>query len=195
MSISKLFDLGGRKALVTGASRGIGRKLAVALADAGADVAIVARARADLDPTVADIKRFGRQAFAFALDVRDAVACAAVVDASADALGGIDILINNAGTEEVRPSVEVDPPLWDKIVDTNLKGAFFCSQSAAKRMLAAGHGGSIVNLCSLTSHVGIPTAVPYGSSKSGLLGMTRGLAAEWAPHRIRVNAIAPGYFE
>ena len=195
MSISKLFDLGGRKALVTGASRGIGCKLAVALAEAGADVAVVARASADLEPAVAEIKSFNRQGFAFALDVRDAAACAPVVDAAVEALGGIDILINNAGTEEVRPSVEVDSPLWDKIMDTNLKGAFFCSQSAAKHMLAAGRGGSIVNLCSLTSHVGIPTAVPYGSSKSGLLGMTRGLAAEWAPHRIRVNAIAPGYFE
>src|SRR5690348_8923303 len=118
MSISKLFDLGGRKALVTGASRVIGPRLAAALAEAGADVAVVVRATVDLEPTLTNIKRFRRQTFAFALDVRDAAACGAVVDEAADALGGIDILINNAGTEEVRPSVEVDPPLWDKIVDT-----------------------------------------------------------------------------
>lgn len=84
--------------------------------------------------------------------------------------------------------------LWDKILDTNLKGAFFCAQAAAKHMIAGGTGGSIINLLSLTSAVGIPTAVPYGTSKTGLLGMTRALAAEWAPHGIRVNGIAPGYF-
>jgi NAD(P)-dependent dehydrogenase (short-subunit alcohol dehydrogenase family) len=195
MAVLGLFDLSGRKALVTGASRGIGQRLAVALAEAGADVGVFARSSADLAQAVRTIQQLGRRASAFALDVQDAAACSAAVNAAAEALGGIDILINNAGTEEVRSSVEVDALLWDKILDTNLKGAFFCAQAAAKRMLAAGHGGSIVNLCSLTSHVGIPTAVPYGSSKSGLLGMTRGLAAEWAQHGIRVNAIAPGYFE
>ncbi len=109
-------------------------------------------------------------------------------------MGGLDILINNAGVEEVCPSLEVKPELWDRILDTNLKGAFFAAQAAGRAMVAAGHGGSILNLCSLTSEVGIPTAVPYGSSKTGLLGMTRALAAEWAPLGIRVNAIAPGYF-
>jgi NAD(P)-dependent dehydrogenase (short-subunit alcohol dehydrogenase family) len=195
MAVLKLFDLSGRKALVTGASRGIGQRLAIALADAGADLAVFARSRADLAQTLAAIQPFGRRTSAFTLDVRDEAACSTAVDAAAAALGDIDILINNAGTEEIRPSVEVDAALWDKILDTNLRGAFFCAQAAAKRMLEAGHGGSIVNLCSLTSHVGIPAAVPYGSSKSGLLGMTRGLAAEWAAHGIRVNAIAPGYFE
>ena len=87
----------------------------------------------------------------------------------------------------------MDEALWDKIVDTNLRGAFFCAQAAFHAMRPRG-SGAIVNLCSLTSYVGIPTAVPYGSSKTGLLGMTRALAAEWAPHGIRVNAIAPGYF-
>jgi NAD(P)-dependent dehydrogenase (short-subunit alcohol dehydrogenase family) len=195
MAVSRRFDLSGRKALVSGASRGIGRKLAVALAEAGADLAVTARGKADLDPTVVEIESLGRRAFALALDVRDAAACSAAIAAAADALGGIDILVNNAGTEEIRPSTEVDPSLWDNIIDTNLKGAFFCAQAAAKHMLAAGRGGSILNICSLTSHVGIPTAVPYGSSKSGLLGMTRGLAAEWASQGIRVNAIAPGYFK
>jgi NAD(P)-dependent dehydrogenase (short-subunit alcohol dehydrogenase family) len=89
--------------------------------------------------------------------------------------------------------MDVDEALWDQILSTNLKGAFFCAQAAARLMAEKG-GGAIVNLCSLTSYVGIPTAVPYGASKSGLLGMTHALAAEWAPHNIRVNAIAPGYF-
>jgi len=109
-------------------------------------------------------------------------------------LGGLDILVNNAGVEEVRPSLAVDEALWDRIVDTNLKGAFFCAQAAAQRMADDGRPGAIINICSLTAEVGVPTAVPYGSSKSGLLGMTRALAAEWAPLGIRVNGIAPGYF-
>jgi NAD(P)-dependent dehydrogenase (short-subunit alcohol dehydrogenase family) len=110
--------------------------------------------------------------------------------------GRIDILVNNAGIEQVRASLEVDEALWDRILDTNLKGAFFCARAAAKLMLAtdAGKTGSILNLCSLTSEIGVPTAVPYGSSKSGLVGMTRALAAEWAPLGIRVNGIGPGYF-
>jgi NAD(P)-dependent dehydrogenase (short-subunit alcohol dehydrogenase family) len=101
--------------------------------------------------------------------------------------------VNNAGVEEVCDSLAVDEALWDRIVDTNLKGAFFCAQAAARMMAVVG-GGAILNLCSLTSEVGVPTAVPYGSSKSGLLGMTRALAAEWAAKGIRVNGIGPGYF-
>ena len=190
-----LFDLSGRKALISGASRGIGQQLALALAGAGADIAVAAREVDSLKATVAAIEQAGRRAVPLALDVRDISTCKSAVGHAADVLGGLDILINNAGVEEVRPSIDVDQGLWDKIVDTNLKGAFFCAQAAAQRMLAAGRGGSIINICSLTSHVGIPTAVPYGASKSGLLGVTRGLAAEWAPMGVRVNAIAPGYFK
>lgn len=186
-----MFDLSGRRALVTGASRGLGRAMAVALARAGADVAITARDEASLAETASDITTVGRRAQSVALDVRNADAVGTAVAAAASSLGGLDILVNNAGYEEVRPSLEVDEGLWDRIADTNLKGAFFCAQAAAKAMTA---GGSIVNMCSLTSYVGVPTAAPYGSSKSGLLGMTRALATEWAPLGIRVNAIAPGYF-
>lgn len=120
--------------------------------------------------------------------------CRAGVERAAAALGGLDILVNNAGVEQVAASLEVDEALWDRILDTNLKGAFFCAQAAAKAMLSGGRGGAILNICSLTSEVGIPTAVPYGCSKTGLLGMTRALAAEWAAIGIRVNGIAPGYF-
>ena len=192
MTAHSLFDLTGRKALVTGASRGIGRQIATALASAGADIAVAAR---DLDPladTVDDIATLGRRALPLVLDVTDGARCRAGVAEAAEALGGLDILVNNAGIEQVSPALEVDEELWDRILDTNLKGAFFCAQAAA-RVMKDNDGGTIINLCSLTSEVGIPTAVPYGSSKSGLLGMTRALAAEWAGFGIRVNAIAPGY--
>lgn len=186
-----LFDLTGQRALVTGASRGIGQQLAIALARAGADVAITARDAASLAACAEAISGLGRRALPLALDVRELGQIERAVTAAADQLDGLTILVNNAGVEEVTPSLEVTEAIWDKIVDTNLKGAFFCAQAAAKRMAA---GGAVINLCSLTSEVGIPTAVPYGASKSGLLGMTRALAAEWAPRGIRVNAIAPGYF-
>jgi NAD(P)-dependent dehydrogenase (short-subunit alcohol dehydrogenase family) len=189
-----IFDLTGRKALVTGASRGIGNAIAIGLAKAGADVAVAARPSVDLDDAARAISSLGRRSFAIALDVSRPEECAASVDQAAEKLGGLNILVNNAGTEHVKPALEVDEATWDKILDTNLKGAFFCAQAAAKAMTAGGAGGAIINICSLTSEVGIPTAVAYTSSKSGLLGMTRALAVEWAPLDIRVNGIAPGYF-
>ena len=188
------FSLAGRRALVTGASRGIGRALALGLAEAGADLVLAGRTVDDLKATADAVAATGRRAVPVALDVADVAAVRRVVAEAAAALGGLDILVNNAGIEEVRPALAVDEALWDRILDTNLKGAFFCAQAAARAMVEAGRGGAIVNLCSLTSEAGVPTAVPYGSSKSGLLGMTRGLAAEWAPRGIRVNAIGPGYF-
>jgi len=185
------FSLAGRRALVTGASRGIGQALALGLAHAGAEVAVSGRHREALETTVAAIGAEGRRGVAVVMDVSQVTEVERGVGEAIDALGGLDILVNNAGTEEVRDSLAVDEALWDRILDTNLKGAFFCAREAARGMT---RGGAMVNLCSLTSGVGIPTAVPYGASKTGLLGMTRALAAEWAARDIRVNAIAPGYF-
>jgi NAD(P)-dependent dehydrogenase (short-subunit alcohol dehydrogenase family) len=189
--IDRLFSLGGKRALVTGASRGIGRALAEGLAAAGADMAVAARRLESLDGTVAAIRELGRKAMPIAMDVTQIASIRAGVAEAAVTLGGLDILINNAGIEQVAPSLDIEESLWNRIVDTNLKGAFFTAQSAARLMKK---GGVILNICSLTSERGVPTAAPYGSSKSGLLGATRTLAAEWAQIGIRVNALAPGYF-
>lgn len=185
-----IFSLAGKRALVTGASRGIGRAIAEGLACAGADVAVAARSVSALAKTADAIRASGRMAFPLVMDVSQVASCRAGVAAAADKLGGLDILVNNAGMEQVSSSLKVEEDLWDRIIDTNLKGAFFAAQAAARLM----QGGAILNICSLTSERGIPTAVPYGSSKTGLLGMTRALAVEWAPLNIRVNALEPGYF-
>lgn len=194
MSALQLFDLSGRVALVTGASRGIGARLARGLAEAGADVAVTARSEPALSDTVRAIEARGRRALAIAHDAADVASAGSVVERIEATLGPLDILVVNAGIEEVRPSTEVDPALWEKIHRVNLEGAFFAMQAAARRWLGAGRPGAIVAIASLTSYVGVPTAAPYGASKSGLLGLVRALSTEWAPRRIRVNAIAPGYF-
>ena len=185
------FSLAGRTALITGASRGIGQALAVAFAGAGADVVITARRREALEETSEFVAAAGASAEALVLDVRLTGEIAAAVSSLGRPL---DILVNNAGIESVRPSLDVEEALWDTILDTNLKGAFFCSQAFARLPPRDDRGRAILNLCSLTSEVGIPTAVPYGTSKTGLVGMTRALRAEWAPAGIRVNGIGPGYF-
>lgn len=186
------FGLEAKSALITGGSRGIGQRLAIGLAAAGAQVTVTARKLHDLEETAEAIRSAGGRVHTLALDVRQVEACRATVAEAAARMGGLEILINNAGYEEVCPSLELEEAQWDAIVDTNLKGAFFVAQAAARQMQRS--GGAIINVCSLTSYVGVPTAVPYGSSKSGLLGMTRALAVEWAALGIRVNAIAPGYF-
>lgn len=192
--MTNLFDLHGKKAVVTGASRGLGQAIALALAAAGADLVLTARSVESLGETSERIATLGRKVHALALDVTAVSTIEPTFQKAAGLLGGLDILINNAGQEDVRPSLDVDEALWDRILDTNLKGAFFCAQAAARQMKIHQSGGAIVNLCSLTSYVGIPTAIPYGASKTGLLGLTRGLATEWAPFGVRVNAVAPGYF-
>lgn len=187
------FTLSGKKALVTGAGRGIGRALALGLIKAGAQVAITDYNLDLAKGVAAEAAGMGGKASGERLDVSDLASIEAGFSKCLDQMGGLDILVNNAGVEQVCDSLSVDETLWDKIVGINLKGAFFCSQAATKAMATSG-SGSIVNVCSLTSSVGVPTAVPYTSSKSGLLGMTRALSVEWAPKGIRVNAIAPGYY-
>ena len=191
MSVMTSFSLQGKNALVTGGTRGIGYALAQALAQAGARVTITGRDAVSLQAAVAQLRASGVEAQGLILDVTQVES----IQQALAAAGRVDILINNAGTEQIRPSLEVDEALWDTIVGTNLKGAFFCAQAVAKNMVSVGTGGSIINVCSLTTCVGVPGAAAYASSKSGLAGMTRTLSAEWAAHNIRVNGIGPGYFE
>ena len=193
MLYSARFDLTGRLAMVTGASRGIGAALAFGLAEAGADIVLAARNAEALEHMAAKVRGIGRKAHVAPLDV---AAPAAIEQTFAHLISDNlvpTILVNNAGTEEVTPSLEVTEPLWDRIVDTNLKGAFFVARAFARHL--GGRPGSIVTLCSLGSEVGIPPAAAYTSSKSGVAGMTRALAAEWASLGIRVNGLGPGYFE
>ena len=187
--LQSCFSCEGKRVMVTGASRGIGQALALGFAQAGAELVIAARDTASLSETASAIRETGRHAELVTFDQSDT----AQIRTALSGLQRVDVLVNNAGVEDVRPALEVDDALWTKIVDTNLKGAFFVAQAAAAGMAAAG-GGAMINLASLTSFVGVPTAVPYGASKTGILGMTRALAAEWGPKNIRVNAIAPGYF-
>jgi NAD(P)-dependent dehydrogenase (short-subunit alcohol dehydrogenase family) len=185
------FLLTGKVAAVTGASRGIGKSVARALASAGAAVALMARDEQALHEMHQDLVSEQLNAELFAIDVADVGSIDATFERIRGRLGRLDILINNAGVEQICPSLDVAEPLWDRIVGTNLKGAFFCAQAAARRMP---QGGAIVNMCSLTSEVGVPGAAAYGASKAGLAGLTRALATEWAARGIRVNGIGPGYF-
>ncbi len=185
------FSLKGKRALVTGASRGIGLAIAQGLASAGAVVAITARHGDLLQVAANALHAQGHAVESVVMDVTSVESIGSGFAEAVTKMGGLDILVNNAGVEQVSTSLDVDEALWDRILDTNLKGAFFASQAAAKAMTG---GGAILNICSLTSERGIPTAVPYGSSKTGLLGMTRALAVEWASRGIRVNALEPGYF-
>src|SRR6266404_4496749 len=187
----ELFSMDGKVAVVTGASRGIGGALASALAHAGAAVALLGRDAQALSATQAALTAQGRTVMQVIADVGVNSSIDAAFDTVLRSTSRIDILVNNAGVEEPCASLDVGEAQWDRIVDTNLKGAFFCAQAAARRMA---NGGSILNVCSLTSEVGIPGAAPFGASKAGLAGLTRTLATEWAAKDIRVNGIGPGYF-
>ncbi len=187
------FRLDGRVALVTGAARGIGRALALGLAEAGADLAILDRVEA---ADAADqIRALGRRAHVLERDLSglDPAAAAAVVDAVAAALGEPDILINNAGIIRRAPALDYAATDWEETLAVNLSAAFYLSQAFAQRTVAAGRGGKILNVASMLSFQGGVLVPAYAAAKSGLAGLTRALANEWAPCGINVNAIAPGY--
>ena len=184
------FDLTGKVAVVTGANTGIGQAIAVALATAGADVACVGRTPAE--DTAAQIRALGRKAGIVSADLSTIGPVQRVVDETLETLGGLDILINNAGIIRRADSVDFTEEDWDAVVDTNLKSVFFLCQAAGRHMIRNG-GGKIVNIASMLTFQGGVRVPSYTASKSGIGGLTKLLANEWAAKGVNVNAIAPGY--
>ena len=193
--MSKRFDLAGKVVLVTGASSGLGVHFARTLAAEGAAVAIAARRADRLENLQAELVGKGARAAAVDLDVQSADAVMAAFDAAEKALGPIDVVVNNAGISIVKPALDMPIEDWDQVVNTNLRGAWLVAQTAGKRWVAAKRPGSIVNIASILGLRTIGQVAPYNASKAGLIHLTRALAMEWARHRIRVNAICPGYIE
>lgn len=187
------FQLNGRTALVTGAGKGIGKALAIGLAEAGADVAVVARTLADLEQTAAVIEELGRKAYLYQADVTDREQLEEMASKWMEQAGRWDILVNNAGMNIRTPALEVTDDQWETIIQTNLKSAFMLSQIAGRHMKEAG-GGKIINISSVGGHVALRTGVVYGSTKAALIQMTKILALEWGGFGINVNAIGPWYF-
>ncbi|MSP12682.1 MAG: glucose 1-dehydrogenase [Chloroflexi bacterium] len=190
--ILDLFKLDGKVALVTGASRGIGHAIALALAEAGADVAV--HAHEPPESTAAEIRQLGRRTVALGLDLAQAKVpdLDRLLSDVEQALGSLDILVNNAGTTYRSGALEFPEEEWDRVIQVNLKTAFFLSQAAGRRFAPKGRG-KIINITSLSAHQGGYNLHPYAASKSALRGLTRTLSLEWAPFGINVNAIAPGY--
>ena len=193
--MSKQFDLTGKVALVTGASSGLGVHFARTLAAAGASVAIAARRADRLASLQAELQSAGAKAVAVELDVQSGDSITAAFAAVEEALGPIDIVVNNAGISIVKPALEMPVEDWDAVVNTNLRGAWLVAQAAGKRWLMAKRPGVIVNIASILGLRTIGQVAPYNASKAGLIHLTRALAMEWARHDIRVNAICPGYIE
>jgi 2-dehydro-3-deoxy-D-gluconate 5-dehydrogenase len=186
------FKLDGKVALVTGADKGLGQGLGLALAEAGAD--IIGLSRSDSAATAEAVRSLGRRFYSVSRDLQITKVdnLKNVVDEAARECGGLDILVNNAGTIRRGPALEAPEADWDDVLQVNLKSVFFLSQAAARVMSSKGYG-KIINIASMLSFQGGINVISYAAAKSGLAGMTRGLANEWAAHGINVNAIAPGY--
>jgi len=196
-SLQQLFDLTGQVALVTGGSRGLGEEIAAGLAEAGASLMLLARREQWLAPAVEAMKQRGFRCEGALCDVSKPSQVEAVVKQTLAAYGRIDILVNNAGVTWGAPAEAMPFDKWQQVIDVNLTGAFLFSQACGREMIQRKYG-RIINVASIA---GLKSAMPggihyagYASSKAGLLGLTRELAAQWAPHNIRVNAIAPGFF-
>ena len=187
---SELFDLGGKVALVTGANAGLGQGIALALARAGADIAVVSRQSAA--ETAAQVRELGRRCVEIRADLVSIEPIPRIVDETLSALGRLDILVNNAGTIRRADAVDFSEQDWDDVIDVNLKSAFFLCQAAGRHFIAHG-GGKIINIASMLSFQGGIRVPSYTASKSGIAGITRLLANEWGAKGINVNAIAPGY--
>lgn len=197
MGILDLFRLDGKRAVVTGASRGLGRSMALALAEVGADVVITGRTQATLDATAAEIRALGRQAWTVKADMSVPAECEATCERILRDCGPIDILINNVGNREVSVAIESEPlATWQRMIDLNLTSCFIGTKLIGAAMLERGNGGRIINIASISALIanrGIGGR-DYETSKAAVLHFTRCAAADWAPHGITVNAICPGLF-
>jgi len=193
-TMERLFRLDGRIALVTGASSGLGRHFANVLADSGASVALAARRLDRLRELASEIENRGGRAVSYEMDVSEPQTISRTFDQVEGELGTVDLLVNNAGIAIAGPAIQVDEDEWDRVLNTNLKGAWLVAQQTAQRLIAAGKPGSIINIASILGYRVAKGVSPYAASKAALIQLTQALALEWARHQIRVNAIAPGYF-
>ena len=187
--------LEGKVAIVTGSSRGLGRGMAIGLAEHGADLVLTSRKLELNEQLAAEVRKLGRRVLALKCDLQNVNEIEGVVRAAVEEFGRIDILLNNAGTSPVfTNAVQVEEWAWDKILDTNLKGLFFFATAVARHMIERGKG-KIINVTSAAGNAGSPMLAPYGASKAAVIQLTRTLAIELAPHNINVNAIGPSFFE
>lgn len=191
MSVLDQFTVQGKVAFVTGAARNLGKAIALALAEAGADVVVAARSRAELEKTAEEIRGIGRRAMPIVLDVTSLSQVEDTVGKIVSEFGRIDILVNNSATRTHKPLLELTEQEWRSVIDTNLTGAFFCCKAVGPIMIRQG-GGRVINISSRAGSRGRAKFAPYCASKGGLNQLTLALAMEWAPHNILVNAIAPG---
>ena len=187
------FKLDGKVAIVTGCSRGLGKAMSIALAQAGADLALVGIS--DTSETIAEIEKLGRKCVFIEADLISSDCIDRIVETTVSELGGIDILLNNAGIIRRNPFVEFSEADWDDVMDVNLRSVFFLSQAVANVFIEQGRGGKIVNIGSMLSYQGGILVSSYTASRSAIVGLTRLMANELAPHNINVNAIAPGYIK
>ena len=197
MHVRQLFDLSGKTAVVTGGGSGLGRQLAQALGEAGANLVLCARKAERCEQAATELRELGVGAIGLGCDVREPEQIQGVVDRASAEFGSIEILVNNAGTSWGAPAEDVPLAAWQKVIDVNLTGAFLFAQAAGRQMIQQG-GGKIVNIASIAAFRGAPPesldAVPYNASKGGVIAFTRDLAVKWARHGVYVNAIAPGWF-
>jgi NAD(P)-dependent dehydrogenase (short-subunit alcohol dehydrogenase family) len=190
-----LFDLSGKVALVTGASRGLGQYMARALARAGADLVVTSRTVESLRPFCREIEVLGRKALPLALDVRHYDSIQRMTSAASAHYGKIDIVVNNAGCNVRKPAVDVSWDDWNLVLDTNLRGAFFVAQAVARDSMIPHRYGRVINIGSVTSVAGYAGITPYCASRGGVKQMTMSLADDWGVHGITVNCLAPGWFK
>jgi 2-deoxy-D-gluconate 3-dehydrogenase len=186
--------LAARVAVVTGASRGLGRAIALALADAGADVVLAGRAKQDLEETAQRAARGGRRVLVVPTDVALYTEVDALIQRTVGELGRLDVVVNNAGVAKVAPLVEMTSEDWRRMLDVNLTGVFNGCRAAAPHLIAQ-KSGKVINVASVLGQVGLPGYTIYGATKGGVIALTRALGVEWARHNVQVNAIAPGWFE